>query len=118
MAGFINTYNQRVDKTKTVFRVGKNGIHYEYIMPIFSDPMNWRIEAMDVKSRKSPVSKYKNGKRPGQYQPIGDKSAFTFYQLNKMRDRGKSEEYIEEMAEIIGQFYKSLDRGVGNVYRN
>lgn len=103
--GWISTYNQRIDKTKTVQRIGKNGIHYEYIMPIFSDPMNWQIEAMDVKSKKSPKSKYKNGKKPGQYQPIGDKTYFNFYQLKKLQDRGVSDEYLEMVIEIINKFY-------------
>lgn len=80
----INTYNQRIDKTKTVQRIGRNGIHYEYVMPLFSDPMYYYNEAMDVKSKKSPTSTYKNGKRPGQYQPIGDKSYFNYYQLKKI----------------------------------
>lgn len=103
--GWISTYNQRIDKTKTVQRIGKNGIHYEYIMPIFSDPMNWQVEAMDVKSKKSPKSKYKNGKKPGQYQPIGDKTYFNFYQLKKLQDRGVTDEYLEMVIEIINKFY-------------
>ena len=103
--GWISTYNQRIDKTKTVQRIGKNGIHYEYIMPIFSDPMNWQVEAMDVKSRKSPKSKYKNGKKPGQYQPIGDKTYFNFYQLKKVQERGVTDEYLEMVIEIIDKFY-------------
>ena len=79
MAGFLNIYNQRIDKTRTVQRVGKNGIHYEYVMPRLGNSMNWQVEAMDVKSKKSPKTKYKNGKKPGQYQPIGDKTYFNFY---------------------------------------
>lgn len=105
MAGFINTYNQRIDKTKTVQRIGKNGIHYEYIMPILSDPMNWQVEAMDVKSKKSPKAKYKNGKKPGQYQPIGDKTYFNFYQLRQVQERGGTDEYLDMVIEILNKFY-------------
>lgn len=80
----ISIYNRRIDKTKTVQHIGENGIHYRYIMPIFGNINNFHEEAIDVKSVKSPTSTYKNGKRPGQYQPVGDKRYFTFYQLNKM----------------------------------
>lgn len=119
MAGFISIYNRRVDKSKTVHYVGKNGVHYEYIMPIFGEPDKFYIQALDVKSKKSPTTKYKNGKKPGQYQPIGDKTAFTFYQLKKMRERGESEDYIEEIAGIISKFYEGVDRGVNNaLFRN
>ena len=119
MAGFISVYNRRIDKTKTVQYIGKNGIHYEYIMPIFGERDKYYIQALDVKSKKSPKTKYKNGKKPGQYQPIGDKTAFTSYQLNKMRERGESEEYIEEMAAIISQFYAGVDIGVNRIlYKN
>lgn len=80
----ISIYNRRIDKTKTVQHIGANGIHYKYIMPIFGDVSKFHEQAIDVQSIKSPNSKYKNGKRPGQYQPVGDKRYFTFYQLNKM----------------------------------
>ena len=105
MAGFFNIYNQRIDKTKTVQRVGKNGIHYEYVMPILSNPMNWQVEAMDVKSKKSSKTKYKNGKKPGQYQPIGDKTYFNFYQLKKVRERGGMDDYLDMVIEILNKFY-------------
>ena len=119
MAGFISVYNRRVDKSKTVQIVGKNGIHYEYIMPIFGERDKYQTQALDVKSKKSPTTKYKNGKRPGQYQPIGDKSCFTFYQLKQMQKRGESDAYIEEMAGIIDKFYSGLARGVNNaLFRN
>jgi hypothetical protein len=36
-------------------------------------------DAIDVRSHKRPDTKYNNGKRPGQYQPVGDKKYFTFY---------------------------------------
>lgn len=82
----INTYNQSIDYTKTIYYTGKNGIHYEYIMPkVMRTDINEEYEgAIDVKSRKSSTTKYKNGKKPGQYQPVGDKSYFTFYQLKKI----------------------------------
>lgn len=52
-------------------RVGINGIHYEYVMPKdYSGP--WYENALAVRSKKSPTSTYNNGKKPGQYQPIGD----------------------------------------------
>ena len=105
MAGFLNIYNQRIDKTRTVQRIGKNGIHYEYVMPRLSNSMNWQVEAMDVKSKKSPTTKYKNGKKPGQYQPIGDKTYFNFYQLKKVQERGGMDDYLDMVIEILNKFY-------------
>lgn len=102
---WINLYNRRIDKSKTVEYLGKNGIHYEYVMPIFGEQDKFHTQAMDVKSKKSKTTKYKNGKKPGQYQPIGDKTYFNFYQLNALRDQGRSEEYIDMIAEILSKFY-------------
>lgn len=50
--------------------------------------MNYYEEAVNVKSIKQ-STKYKNGKRPGMYQPVGDKRYFTYYQLKKMNKRTK-----------------------------
>lgn len=96
----INTYNQRIDKSQTVHIIGKNGIHYEYIMPIFGERDKYLDQAIDVKSRKSPKTKYDNGKRPGQYQPIGDKRFFNFYQMGKMTE----DERIDFLLEKYGPF--------------
>lgn len=106
----INTYNQSLDYTRTVQRIGRNGIHYEYIIPK-SAPNSlggFYENAVDVRSKKSPKSRYKNGKRPGQYQPVGDKSYFTFYQLKKFRQEGIEEEYIEIIKKIIRKFYGEI----------
>lgn len=79
----INTWNAKVDFV--LQRIGLNGIHYEYAMPKnYTGP--WYENALTVRSKKSPVSKYKNGKKPGQYQPIGDKKYFTFYQIKNTKN--------------------------------
>lgn len=106
MAGFINIYNTRIDRSKTVAIIGKNGIHYEYVMPIFSEQDKYQTQALDVKSKKSPKTKYKNGKKPGQYQPVGDKSYFNFYQLKQLRKNGVGDEYIDAIAEVLSRFYR------------
>lgn len=103
----VNIYNRRIDNSKTVHFLGKNGIHYEYIMPIFGDQKQFHTEALDVKSRKSPTTKYKNGKKPGQYQPVGDKRFFNYYQMGKMTEDDKIAFLLEKygpsiMAAIIG----------------
>lgn len=72
----INTYNSQIDRTKTVMRLGRNGILYEYILPIYGDPFKYYDDAIDVKS---------HNKITGRYQPIGDKSYFNFYQLRQMK---------------------------------
>ena len=99
MAGWISIYNRRIDKTKTVYAVGKNGIHYEYIMPIFGEREKYLDQALDVKSKKSPKSKYKNGKKPGQYQPVGDKRYFNYYQIQKMKTKGDWEDFLLDVLE-------------------
>lgn len=104
----INDYNARIDRTSTVMRLGKNGILYEYILPYGGNPFYYYEDAIDVKSHKSADTKYNNGKRPGEYQPIGDKRYFTFYQLKQMRKRGEEEQYIKQIVEIIKQFYEGL----------
>lgn len=82
----INDYNARIDRTLSVRRLGRNGILYEYELPYGANPMNYYEEAVNVKSIKQ-STKYKNGKRPGMYQPIGDKRYFNYYQLKKMNKK-------------------------------
>lgn len=79
----IQMYNMSIDKTLTVKRLGRQGILYEYELPYGANPMKYYEEAVNVKSIKK-STKYENGKRPGQYQPIGDRRYFTYYQINKM----------------------------------
>lgn len=108
MARFnINVYNQSVDYTRTVARLGRNGIHYEYIMPLYAPDnlTSFYENAIDVKSRKSPTTKYKNGKRPGQYQPVGDKSYFNFYQLKQLQKQGYGDQYLMIIKSILRKFY-------------
>jgi len=93
----INDYNALIDKSKTVLRMGRNGILYEYLLPTWGNPMYYYEDAIDVKSHKSATTKYDNGKQPGMYQPIGDKRFFTYYQLNKMTP--------EELWEFAYQLY-------------
>lgn len=85
--GKINDWNLKIDRTKTVIREGLNGVLYEYIIPINGNPYEYYNDAIDVRSHKKPGSKWNNGKKSGQYQPIGNKSHFTFYQLRQMRGR-------------------------------
>lgn len=86
----IEIWNASIDNTKTVQRIGRNGVHYEYLIPLASDPFHYYQDAEDVRSRKSPTTKYNNGKRPGQYQPVGDKSYFTFYEHKQYRKLRKA----------------------------
>lgn len=103
MARFnINTWNASIDRTLTVRRMGRQGILYEYLLPYGANPMHYYEEALDVRSIKSSENYY-NGKRPGQYQPIGDKRYFTYYQLRKMSQEEKEAWNIERYAEIIAK---------------
>lgn len=100
MASNIETFwNAKIDNTKKVQRIGRNGVHYEYLMPLYGDPLHYYEEAEDVRSRKSPTTKYNNGKRPGQYQPVGDKSYFTFYEIKQYK----------KLTKIIGNIIYMLE---------
>ena len=91
-----NNWNAKIDKTKTVVRLGRNHVLYEYILPFNANPFNYYNEAIDVRSHKSATTKYNNGKKPGQYQSVGDKSYFNFYQLRHM----KKESYQDKLLII------------------
>lgn len=104
MANNINAWNAKIDNTLTVMRLGRNGILYEYVLPYGANPNHFATEALDVKSRKG-YSKYDNGKRAGQYQPIGDKSNFTFFQLKELSKKGLAEYYIKAVREILEKIY-------------
>lgn len=103
----INDYNARIDRTNTVMHLGKNGVLYEYILPYGGNPLHYYEDAIDVKSHKSMSTKYNNGKRPGEYQPVGDKRYFTFYQLKQIRNRG-DDDYLKEIMEIIDRFFREV----------
>lgn len=79
-----NTWNAKIDRSNTVIRMGRNGVIYEYILPLKGNPFYYYEDAIDVRSHKKADTKYNNGKKPGQYQPVGDKSRFTFYELRKI----------------------------------
>jgi hypothetical protein len=91
----INSWNAKVDRTLTVRRLGRQGILYEYELPYGADPMHYYEEAINVKSIKR-SEQYQNGKRPGQYQPIGDKRYFTYYQLQKMSTNDRYNFFLEK----------------------
>lgn len=82
-----NAWNAKIDRTNTVIRLGRNGVIYEYLIPLGGSPFHYYEDAIDVRSHKKAGTKYNNGKKPGQYQPVGDKSKFTFYELRKMNRR-------------------------------
>lgn len=81
--GNISAWNAKIDRTSTVIRLGRNGVIYEYLIPLGASPFHYYEDAIDVRSHKKAGTKYDNGKKPGQYQPVGDKSKFFFYKLKK-----------------------------------
>lgn len=112
----IQMYNLSIDKTLTVKRLGRQGILYEYELPYGANPMKYYEEAANVKSIKK-STKYKNGKRPGQYQPIGDKRYFTYYQLNKMKNTADWDNYLIDLirrrdAIMLKKLHDAIIRGV------
>lgn len=103
----IQMYNMTLDRTNPVKYLGRNGIHYEYILPFKANRDKFYEEAREVHSVKSPTTKYKNGKRPGQYQPLGGKAKyfFTFYQLKQLKRDGRDDAYVNMIEEILSKFY-------------
>lgn len=105
----INTWNAKIDRTLTKRVYGRQGILYEFELPYGANPNHYYEEALNVKSIKS-SEKYKNGKRVGQYQPVGDKRYFTYYQLQKMKPEEREtfllEQYLEK--ELIRMLKEGL----------
>lgn len=113
----INDYNTKLDRTLSVRRLGRNGVLYEYELPYGANPMHYYEDAVNVKSIKQ-STKYKNGKRPGMYQPVGDKRYFTYYQLNKMKGKQwlkwLEDLQAEQDSKIIREVEKALERVMNN----
>lgn len=103
----ISAWNAQVANSTSKFVTGRNGIVYEYIVPNYGRLNKYYMDAIDVRSHKSPVSKYKNGKKPGQYQPIGDKSYFTFYQLKQLKKKGYSGSYVALIKNVLERLGES-----------
>lgn len=101
----INDWNAKIDRTLTIRRLGRQGILYEYELPYGANPMHYYEDAINVKSIKR-SEQYDNSYRIGQYQPVGDKRYFNYYQLKKIRKEGRSEDYIKMIAEILSKFYE------------
>lgn len=83
----LNAWNQ--SRGETVPYIGKNGIHYEYILKKQGNRDKFYEDAIDVRSR---------NKDTGRYQPIGDKRYFNFYQLKKMNLSNSLEEYTVKIV--------------------
>lgn len=101
----INNWNAKRDRTLTVRRLGRQGILYEYELPYGANPVHYYEDAINVKSIKRSEN-YNNGKRPGQYQPIGDKRYFNYYQLKKM----KKETDIQDIYDLIDRVVNQIMR--------
>ena len=78
--GQVNLYRVTSHNPHLYRVLGKQGILYEYIIPYGKSVKEYYKNATDVRSIKR-SEQYDNGKRIGQYQPIGDKRYFTFYEL-------------------------------------
>ena len=103
----IVMYNLTLDRTNPVRYLGRNGIHYEYILPFKANRNEFYFEAEEVHSIKSATTKYQNGKRPGQYQPLGGKAKlyFTFYEMKKQRkaarEAGETEVTVPSQISVV-----------------
>lgn len=97
----ISAWNAKMDNTYAHPVWGGNGIHYLYFIPKDKGISQFYKDAIHVQSIKGnntrpSTSKKHFGKvyRPGQYQPIGDRKYFTYYQLRKMKNTPNSIEEI------------------------
>lgn len=101
----INNWNAKIDRALTVRRLGRQGILYEYELPYGANPNHYYEEAINVKSIKR-SEQYPNGKRPGQYQPVGDKRYFNYFQLKKMTNNDLIDfQLAESMKKKIGEVF-------------
>ena len=101
----INDWNAKIDRTLTIRRLGRQGILYEYELPYGADPNHYYEDAINVKSIKR-SEQYKNGYRIGQYQPIGDKRYFNYFQLKKMTNNDLIDfQLAESMKKKIGKVF-------------
>lgn len=92
----IEVWNAKVRNASWYKYMGKQGIHYEYLLPKGANPDKFYEQAIDVRSKKgSNTRRSTNGNRyrPGSYQPVGDKRFFNYYQTQKMSDE-KLEDFI------------------------
>lgn len=88
MAGNINLWNAIVKDASWYRYIGEQGIHYEYLLPQGANEDKFYEEAIDVRSRKGSNTRPGSDgivRRPGAYQPIGDKKFFTYYMINKQK---------------------------------
>lgn len=105
----INNWNAKIDRTLTIRRLGRQGILYEYELPYGANPMNYYEDAINVKSIKR-SEQYNNGYRIGQYQPVGDKRYFNYYQLNKMTSQQKYDWILEQyMQSKLKEFIENVE---------
>lgn len=89
----LQVWNAKIDRTKTIMWKGRNGIQYEYLIPLHADEGEPHEVALDVRSHKGDNTNPSRSKKywgkvfkPGQYQPVGDKSHFTFYQQRQIKN--------------------------------
>lgn len=92
---------------------GRNHIQYEYVVNVGAKHRTggpWE-KAVDVRSVKS-SKLYDNGYRIGQYQPIGDKRYFTYYQI-KALDSDQGDVLLQEYY-LERQLMKLLREGLSD----
>lgn len=116
----IEVWNAKREQGTWVSHVGKQGIHYEFLVPKNRSLRLYYKNALDVRSRKGDnTRRSSNGKiyRPGEFQPVGDKRYFQYYQQKKMsasdyqkwlvvleqRQRARDQKYIEICKKALGK---------------
>lgn len=105
----INDWNAKIDRTLTRRVIGKQGIQYEFILPYGANPTKYYEEALDVRSIKR-SEQYNNGYRLGQYQPVGDKRYFIYYQKNKMSEEDRQIFALQdEICRIAREYFGIYD---------
>jgi hypothetical protein len=113
----IQNFQLTIDRTLTKRILGANGIMYEFVLPYGANPNRYWEDAVDVRSIKGNNKRPSTAKGregivygPGQYQPIGDKRYFNFYQLRKMKSSGDWESFVDDMVRrkqlALADFYK------------
>jgi hypothetical protein len=97
----VNVWKSKYDHSNIIARLGNNGVLYEYVVPLrYHSSPRWYKRATDVRSHKKAGTRYDNGKKPGQYQPVGDKSNFTFYEIQKYKNLKKAKRKVLYALEV------------------
>lgn len=109
----LKDWHDTIDRTRTFTYYGRNGIHYEYLIPKAADySQSPHLIADAIISRKGHNNRPSRAKkwvsrgikkvyRTGEAQPLGDHSKFTLYQIKAQKKAEKQKQAAQQTKEEI-----------------